>query len=78
MEEQMQQDVETIFENFRGMYESCVQYSQTWPDDMKTTATFLSLLALKTNEMTEDLYAIMTDYVESASGNKKQGKLFDE
>jgi len=78
MEEQMQKDVETIFENFRGMYETCVHYSQTWPDDMETTAAFLKLLALKTNEMAEDFHAIMVDYVDTSNGNRNQGKLFDE
>lgn len=74
----MQQDVETIFENFRGMYESCVEYSELWPEDIVTTAAFLSMLARKTSDMVEDFDTIMVNYVKSANESKSQGKLFDE
>jgi len=78
MEEQMQQNVETIFENFRKMYESCVTAAESWPEDMESTAKFLEAVSLETTSMVEVFDGIIGEYVKEVREASLQGKLFDD
>lgn len=74
----MQQNVETIFENFRKMYESCVIAAESWPEDMESTAKFLEALSLETTNMVGVFDAIIGEYMQEVKEASLQGKLFDD
>jgi hypothetical protein len=78
MEDQMQEDVERIFENFRSMYETCVSAAENWPDDMDQTAKFLYLVSMETSNMVHVFSDIIQEYVNEVNESSLQGKLFDD
>lgn len=78
MEEQMQAYVETIFENFKTMYETCVTATESWPEDVMLTAKFLELISMETTNMVEVFDGIIQEYVNEVNEASVQGKLFDD
>jgi len=78
MEEQMQENVETIFDNFRIMYESCVAATESWPDDITSTAKFLEWISLETTNMVDVFGGIIQEYIREVNEASVQGKLFDD
>jgi len=78
MEEQMQEHVETIFNNFRIMYESCVTATESWPDDIASTAKFLEWISMETSNMVGIFNGIIQEYVREVNEASVQGKFFDD